>query len=150
MPEWSIGPHSKCGVRATVPGVRIPLSPLITTASDRNHSVAFCFALVCFCKQCLQASSAKQNRFATLAVECKEAFSLDAGVAGIEICLYASPYGFAFKGIPATASPFELVGKTSVTTRQRSVAKLIPFCLKKLTPFESCKIPCRSSSQQSL
>ena len=23
MPEWSIGPHSKCGVRATVPGVRI-------------------------------------------------------------------------------------------------------------------------------
>ncbi len=27
MPEWSIGPHSKCGVRATVPGVRIPLSP---------------------------------------------------------------------------------------------------------------------------
>ncbi|MDE5730649.1 MAG: hypothetical protein K2H81_03870, partial [Alistipes sp.] len=20
MPEWSIGPHSKCGVRATVPG----------------------------------------------------------------------------------------------------------------------------------
>lgn len=30
MPEWSIGPHSKCGVRATVPGVRIPLSPQIT------------------------------------------------------------------------------------------------------------------------
>ncbi len=28
MPEWSIGPHSKCGERATVPGVRIPLSPL--------------------------------------------------------------------------------------------------------------------------
>ena len=28
MPEWSIGPHSKCGVRATVPGVRIPLFPL--------------------------------------------------------------------------------------------------------------------------
>ena len=27
MPEWSIGPHSKCGVRATVPGVRIPLFP---------------------------------------------------------------------------------------------------------------------------
>ena len=27
VPEWSIGPHSKCGVRATVPGVRIPLSP---------------------------------------------------------------------------------------------------------------------------
>ena len=28
MPEWSIGPHSKCGVRATVPGVRIPPFPL--------------------------------------------------------------------------------------------------------------------------
>ena len=27
VPEWSIGPHSKCGVRATVPGVRIPPSP---------------------------------------------------------------------------------------------------------------------------
>ena len=27
MPEWSIGPHSKCGVRATVPRVRIPVSP---------------------------------------------------------------------------------------------------------------------------
>ena len=27
MPEWSNGPHSKCGERATVPGVRIPLSP---------------------------------------------------------------------------------------------------------------------------
>lgn len=25
--EWSIAPHSKCGVRATVPGVRIPPSP---------------------------------------------------------------------------------------------------------------------------
>lgn len=30
MPEWSIGPHSKCGVRVTVPGVRIPLSPQTT------------------------------------------------------------------------------------------------------------------------
>ncbi len=27
MPEWSNGPHSKCGVLATVPGVRIPPSP---------------------------------------------------------------------------------------------------------------------------
>ena len=27
MPEWSNGLHSKCGVRATVPGVRIPLFP---------------------------------------------------------------------------------------------------------------------------
>ena len=28
MPEWSIGPHSKCGERVTVPRVRIPVSPL--------------------------------------------------------------------------------------------------------------------------
>ena len=27
MPEWSIGPHSKCGERVTVPRVRIPVSP---------------------------------------------------------------------------------------------------------------------------
>ena len=27
MPEWSNGPHSKCGERVTVPGVRIPLFP---------------------------------------------------------------------------------------------------------------------------
>ena len=27
MPEWSIGPHSKCGERATVPRVRIPVFP---------------------------------------------------------------------------------------------------------------------------
>ena len=27
MPEWSIGPHSKCGERVTVPGVRIPHFP---------------------------------------------------------------------------------------------------------------------------
>ena len=28
VPEWSIGPHSKCGERVTVPRVRIPVSPL--------------------------------------------------------------------------------------------------------------------------
>lgn len=33
MAEWSNAPHSKCGVRVTVPGVRIPLFPLRT----RNH-----------------------------------------------------------------------------------------------------------------
>ena len=27
VPEWSIRPHSKCGVRVTGPGVRIPPSP---------------------------------------------------------------------------------------------------------------------------
>ena len=30
MPEWSIGPHSKCGERVTVPRVRIPVFPLNT------------------------------------------------------------------------------------------------------------------------
>lgn len=28
MPEWSNGPHSKCGIRVTVSRVRIPVSPL--------------------------------------------------------------------------------------------------------------------------
>ena len=27
MPEWSNGPHSKCGIRVTVSRVRIPVSP---------------------------------------------------------------------------------------------------------------------------
>jgi hypothetical protein len=35
MPEWSIGPHSKCGVRVTVPGVRIPLFPQQTLKISR-------------------------------------------------------------------------------------------------------------------
>ena len=42
VPEWSIGPHSKCGVRATVPGVRIPLSPqyrLITNQLQKKRTV---------------------------------------------------------------------------------------------------------------
>ena len=34
MPEWSNGPHSKCGVRATVPWVRIPVSPLREAGRD--------------------------------------------------------------------------------------------------------------------
>ncbi len=29
MPEWSNGPHSKCGIRVTVSRVRIPVSPHI-------------------------------------------------------------------------------------------------------------------------
>ena len=33
MPEWSNGPHSKCGERVTVPGVRIPLFPPLCKAS---------------------------------------------------------------------------------------------------------------------
>ena len=44
MPEWSIGPHSKCGVRATVPGVRIPLFPQKNEARRcRRISTSFCF-----------------------------------------------------------------------------------------------------------
>ena len=52
MPEWSIGPHSKCGVRATVPGVRIPLSPLTKpdttgqkTAKSRQNLIVGIFLL---------------------------------------------------------------------------------------------------------
>ena len=42
MPEWSIGPHSKCGERATVPRVRIPVSPLNVSdktgqRTDKSH-----------------------------------------------------------------------------------------------------------------
>ena len=40
VPEWSIGPHSKCGVRATVPGVRIPLSPQTTLTIKVLHARA--------------------------------------------------------------------------------------------------------------
>ena len=43
MPEWSIGPHSKCGVRATVPGVRIPLSPQGTHAKAMKNPVNHAF-----------------------------------------------------------------------------------------------------------
>ena len=32
--EWSIAPHSKCGVPATVPGVRIPPSPPLILVRD--------------------------------------------------------------------------------------------------------------------
>ena len=38
MPEWSNGPHSKCGERVTVPGVRIPLSPQDLMQSRRLRS----------------------------------------------------------------------------------------------------------------
>ena len=34
--EWSIAPHSKCGVRASVPGVRIPPSPPRFNVELRN------------------------------------------------------------------------------------------------------------------
>ena len=41
MPEWSNGPHSKCGERVTVPGVRIPLFPLSIEKDDRLMSPFF-------------------------------------------------------------------------------------------------------------
>ena len=45
MPEWTNGPHSKCGVRVTVPGVRIPLFPQAIHAPlpirKASHSEAF-------------------------------------------------------------------------------------------------------------
>ena len=43
MPEWSNGPHSKCGVRATVPGVRIPLFPPRRKIFDRRLLMAVVF-----------------------------------------------------------------------------------------------------------
>ena len=37
VPEWSIGPHSKCGERVTVPRVRIPVFPLCVGYHDRKR-----------------------------------------------------------------------------------------------------------------
>ncbi len=39
LPEWSIGPHSKCGVRVTVPGVRIPHFPQGTVVVKTTATV---------------------------------------------------------------------------------------------------------------
>ena len=36
--EWSIAPHSKCGVRASVPGVRIPPSPPVNSLILNDHT----------------------------------------------------------------------------------------------------------------
>ena len=43
MPEWSNGPHSKCGERVTVPGVRIPLSPQDQTKQEDVERHLFVF-----------------------------------------------------------------------------------------------------------
>ena len=48
VPEWSIGPHSKCGVRATVPGVRIPPFPL--SCERQSFLSLFFVAECCFVK----------------------------------------------------------------------------------------------------
>ena len=37
MPEWSNGPHSKCGERVTAPWVRIPVSP----HCDENQFIVY-------------------------------------------------------------------------------------------------------------
>src|SRR5215471_17086032 len=39
--EWSIAPHSKCGIRATVSGVRIPPSPPPPKGPFRTHGLRF-------------------------------------------------------------------------------------------------------------
>lgn len=42
MPEWSNGPHSKCGERVTAPWVRIPVFPqigLITKHLQNLHPI---------------------------------------------------------------------------------------------------------------
>ena len=56
MPEWSIGPHSKCGVRATVPRVRIPLSPRKQTQPNRYRLVTSVFRIF----PSLQTSTARR------------------------------------------------------------------------------------------
>jgi hypothetical protein len=38
--EWSIAPHSKCGVRASVPGVRIPPSPPVPSRQNFSARLA--------------------------------------------------------------------------------------------------------------
>ena len=47
MPEWSNGPHSKCGERVTVPGVRIPLSPQDQTKQEDVERHLFVFIPTC-------------------------------------------------------------------------------------------------------
>ena len=47
LPEWSNGPHSKCGERVTVPGVRIPRFPL-----KRETVVGYKLATVSFFQIC--------------------------------------------------------------------------------------------------
>lgn len=47
LPEWSNGPHSKCGVRVTVPGVRIPRFPLKYRKTGRHHCINGCLPVVC-------------------------------------------------------------------------------------------------------
>jgi hypothetical protein len=37
--EWLNAPHSKCGIRATVSGVRIPPSPLQLNTATPRHSL---------------------------------------------------------------------------------------------------------------
>ena len=43
MPEWSIGPHSKCGERATVPRVRIPVFPQNGRCKSRVYKICAFF-----------------------------------------------------------------------------------------------------------
>lgn len=82
MPEWSIGPHSKCGVRATVPGVRIPLSPpneaeyQLTTPTTPNFTlyvrlgVFFYFPPLCEgTRQQLPQASNSQDSFLSAAAD---------------------------------------------------------------------------------
>ena len=54
MPEWSIGPHSKCGERVTVPRVRIPAFPPRTFYKGKKrinpaeHSLLQDFLFICY------------------------------------------------------------------------------------------------------
>ena len=55
MPEWSIGPHSKCGERVTVPRVRIPVSP------QPGQPAAQAAGCICFPAASLLARREKTN-----------------------------------------------------------------------------------------
>lgn len=48
MPEWSNGPHSKCGIRVTVSRVRIPVSPHKQAQRlDQSSLLRFFFQRTC-------------------------------------------------------------------------------------------------------
>ena len=69
MPEWSNGPHSKCGVRATVPGVRIPLFPPRREIFDRRLLMAVVFFVSTAAKVYLRKAVGTKERKTRSVVE---------------------------------------------------------------------------------
>ena len=64
MPEWSNGPHSKCGVLLRVPWVRIPVSPLFVTSFSPPMKKTLILVLVL----ALAAAAAGHARSVTVTV----------------------------------------------------------------------------------